>query len=614
MIVRELLVSLGFDYNETKAKQAEKDIENIKSGFKGIESDSAQAANAASQNFDRISRKARQSKVSVDLGVNYNKAKADMAERDIKDIKDGFKNVEINSTRAANTANRNFDRMSRKARQSESEIARIGDTLESWGNRLNALAAVAGVGFSIGSLIRMVDEWKVIRGQVQLVTASQKEATETQKELYAIAGRTRQEYSATAGLFTSIARNANELGKSNQDILAFTEDVANAMLIGGGSQASQQAALVQLGQALGSGTLRGDELNSIMEQAPRLAKVIADGMGTTIGQLRTMGAEGKLTAIDIFNAIRSQSDRLKMEMGAIPWTVDQATTKMMNSLGRLFNQIESKTGIVSTIAEGFAAIADYIDEIDVDKLIFGFKMLTIYATAFFVANKWGAIITGGQMLIGILRSVRNSYLAATGQAVAFKWAGAGAAATSILAFGKILLIAGAIAFVVLAIQDFIGWINGADSVFGRTFGKWEDVVNKFKEIWDSVTSAINEFLNTRIIDSIKDLIGWIGEALKSLAGLDGPVANLRETISDKVSGGFDFLKDNLNKMTSLGYNPDGTQKQVSYSDGRNYDIHQTFNINGNAPVQEVGAAAATALTPENNRDYFNADSVSYEAG
>ena len=92
------------------------------------------------------------------------------------------------------------------------------------------------------------------------------------------------------------------------------------------------------------------------------------------------------------------------------------------------------------------------------------------------------------------------------------------------------------------------------------------------------------------------------------------MANLREKVSDKISGGWDYLKDNLNKMTSLGYNPDGTQKQVSYSDGRNYDIHQTFNINGNAPVQEVGAAAATALTPENNRDYFNADSVSYEAG
>lgn len=550
----------------------------------------------------------------VKLGFNYNESKAQEAEKDIKQIKTGFKEIETGSVRAANTASRSFDSMSRKARQSESEISRIGDTLESWGNRLNALAAVAGVGFSISGLIRMVDQWKVIRGQVQLVTATQKEAVATQKELYAIAGRTRQEYSATAGLFTSIARNASELGKSNQDILAFTEDVANAMLIGGGDQSSQQAALVQLGQALGSGTLRGDELNSIMEQAPRLAKVIADGMGTTIGQLRTMGAEGKLTAVQVFDAIRSQSERLKMEMGAIPWTVDQASTKMMNSLGRLFNQIESKTGIVSAIAEGFATIADYIDEIDVDKLIFGFKMLTIYATAFFVANKWGAIVTGAQMLVGVLTSVRNAYLAANGAAVAFKWAGAGAAATSVLAFGKVLLIAGAIALVILAIQDFIGWINGADSVFGRVFGEWNDVVNNFKEVWDTVTAKVDQLLHMRVIDSIKELINWIGEALKSLAGLDGPVANLREKIGEKVSSGWDYLTTNLNKMTSLGYNPDGTPKQVSYNDGRNYAINQTFNINGNAPAQEVGAAAATALTPENNRDLFNSDSLSFEAG
>ena len=113
-----------------------------------------------------------------------------------------------------------------------------------------------------------------------------------------------------------------------------------------------------------------------------MAKAIAEGMGTTIGQLRQMGAEGKLTAIDVFNAIRSQSKRLKTEMGQMPWTVDQAATKMMNSLGRLFNGIEKRTGIISTIAEGIARVADYIDDINIDKLVFGFKMLAIYATAF----------------------------------------------------------------------------------------------------------------------------------------------------------------------------------------------------------------------------------------
>lgn len=517
--------------------------------------------------------------LTVKLSYLYDSSKADKAEKDIKDIKSGFEKIETGSTKAANVATRNMERMTSKARQTGNEISRIGDTLETWGNRLNALAALAGVGFSIGSIVNMVDQWKVIAGQVRLVTASQEEAKATQEELYAIAGRTRQEYAATAGLFTSIARNASELGKSNSDILAFTEDVANAMLIGGGDQSSQQAALVQLGQALGSGTLRGDELNSIMEQAPRLAKVIAEGMGTTIGQLRQMGAEGKLTAVDVFNAIRSQSKRLKMEMGQMPWTVDQATTKMMNSIGRLFNGIESRTGIVSKLAEGIADIADYIDSIDINKLVLGFKLLAIYASAFFVASKWGTIIRSAEMLVGILKSVRNSYLAAQGAAVAFKWAGAGAAATSILAFGKFLLIAAAIAFVVLAIQDFIGWINGADSVFGRVFGKWEDVVKYFQDLWNTVTTKINEFLNTRIIDTLGSIIDLIGDAIKMLAGFDdeevqGPVTRLRNGIADAVSSGYDYVKGEFNKMVSLGYKD---------SEGQNAPGLDDSNGGGNSP-------------------------------
>lgn len=555
----------------------------------------------------------------VSLGFNYDKSKADAAEKDIKQIKTEFTKVEQSSNKTAQTVNRNMDKMASKAQQSGREIGRIADRLEAWGNMLNAFAAIAGVGLSIGGIVRMVDQWKVIAGQVSLVTKNQEEAKATQEELYAIAGRTRQEYAAIAGLFTSIARNASELGKSNSDILAFTEDVSNAMLLGGGDQASQQAALVQLGQALGSGTLRGDELNSIMEQAPRLAKAIAEGMGTTIGQLRQMGAEGKLTAIDVFNAIRSQSKRLKMEMGQMPWTVDQAATKMMNSLGRLFNGIEKRTGIISTIAEGIARVADYIDDIDIDKLVFGFKMLAIYATAFFVASKWGAIVRGAQMLVGVLASVRNAYLAANGAAVAFKWAGAGAAATSILAFGKILLIAAAIALVVLAVQDFIGWINGADSVFGRVFGKWEDVVNWFKEVWDEVTDTIDRFLHKRVIESIKELIDWIGTALEKLGILREESDKNKPGPGEPEGGGFwgrmwTGFTSELDKMTSLGYDSAGNPKPISYSDGRHYNINQTFNISGSAPAEQVGNAAATALTPSNNGNMFNADSISYEQG
>lgn len=221
--------------------------------------------------------------------------------------------------------NSNVKQVEQTTKKVKTGLERVGDSADKAGgkvdgllSKLSGLAMFAGVSLTLGSIVKTIDEWKVIEGQVNNVTKSQQESKAVQKEIYNIASRTRQQYGSTAELFTSVARNAQELKKSTKDILLFTEDVSNAMLLGGGDASSQQAALVQLGQALGSGTLRGDELNSIMEQAPRLAKAIAEGMGTTIGQLRQMGSEGKLTAQDVFNAIRGQSDRLKMELGKMP--------------------------------------------------------------------------------------------------------------------------------------------------------------------------------------------------------------------------------------------------------------------------------------------------------
>ncbi len=262
--------------------------------------------------------------------------------------------------------NSNVKQVEQTTKKVKTGLERVGDSADKAGNKvdslfskLSGLAMFAGVSLTLGSIVKTIDEWKVIEGQVNNVTKSQQESKAVQKEIYNIASRTRQQYGSTAELFTSVARNAQELKKSTKDILLFTEDVSNAMLLGGGSAASQEAALVQLGQALGSGTLRGDELNSILDQAPRLAKAIAEGMNTTIGQLRQMGSEGKLTAQDVFKAIRSQSDRLKMELGKMPWTVGQASNKMQNALGKFFKEFEDKTGVIDGMAKRMAKLADY---------------------------------------------------------------------------------------------------------------------------------------------------------------------------------------------------------------------------------------------------------------
>lgn len=470
MKLRELLISVGFDVNSTKFKNAETKINTIKKNLSDVGKTSKEATEAA--------------------------------DKGMKDF-------------AASTA------------KASSEAHKANDKFGTLLDRFNSLAAFAGITLSLHSIQQGIDEWKVIAGQVNNVTASQQESLAAQKELYSIAQRTRQSYQSTSELFTSVARNANELGKSTGEILAFTEDVSRAMILGGGSQESQKAALIQLGQALGSGVLRGEELNSIMEQAPRLAKAIAEGMGTTIGKLRQMGAEGKLTAVDVFNAIRKNSERLKMEMGQIPWTVDQAATKMSNAMGRFFYGIEQRTNVVGTLASGIAKISDYIEDIDIDKFVAGFRLLTIYAAAFFVVSKWSAFMRTMEMVRGIILGIRNAYLAASGAQVAFQVAGAKSAAVALLAMGKFLLIAAAITLVILAIQDFYVWVQGGDSIIGRHLGNWESFVESCKERWNDFTQSVQDFMNMRVIDIIKAAIGWLGNLQDKLANL-----NVREKVSN----------------------------------------------------------------------------------
>lgn len=494
---------------------------------------------------------------------------------------------------------------------------KAGNKVDSLFSKLRGLAMFAGVSLTLGSIVKTIDEWKVIEGQVNNVTKSQQESKAVQKEIYNIASRTRQQYGSTAELFTSVARNAQELKKSTKDILLFTEDVSNAMLLGGGSAASQEAALVQLGQALGSGTLRGDELNSIMEQAPRLAKAIAEGMGTTIGQLRQMGQEGKLTAQDVFKAIRSQSDRLKMELGKMPWTVGQASNKMQNALGKFFKEFEDKTGVIEGMAKRMAKFADYIENINLDNFISGLRIAAIYAGILFGMAKWSSFV----MMIGTavkwIVAVRDALFLATGAQIAFNSQTRRGAAIQMLLLGKFLLIAAAITLVVLLIQDFYKWITDptADTMMKRWFGdfdavkkkaneflttlenspirfiplftwiwiilelirdlyrwfsggesvigsaltgwgdKWQSFCNWFTEAWDSASKAFEKFLNMRVIDLIRLAIDLLGKLSDKIAKT---ARSWGENLKEKFGGPlWPSIKEGFSNFVNNGVNGTG---------------------------------------------------------
>lgn len=528
----------------------------------------------------------------IAIGFKVNHANVNQVEQTTKRVKTGLERVADSADKARNKV----------------------DTL--W-SKFNQLAAFAGVSFTLGSIINSIDEWKVIEGQVNNVTKSQQESKAVQKEIYDIASRTRQQYGSTAELFTSVARNAQELKKSTKDILLFTEDVSNAMLLGGGSAASQEAALVQLGQALGSGTLRGDELNSIMEQAPRLAKAIAEGMGTTIGQLRQMGQEGKLTAQDVFKAIRSQSDRLKMELGKMPWTVGQASNKMQNALGKFFKEFEDKTGVIEGMAKRMAKFADYIEKLNLDNFIAGLRVAAIYFGVLFAMSKWSRFVMMISTAVKWIVAVRDALILATGAQIVFNSQTRKGAAIQMLMLGKFLLIAAAIALVVLLIQDFYKWItdptadtmmkrwfgdfdavknkanefltmlenspirfiplftwiwiicelirdlyrwfSGGDSVIGSALTgwgeKWQNFCNFFRDAWDSVSKTFQDFCQMRVIDMIEAAWRWLGRLADKITEV---VGSWGKALKEKFGGPlWPSFKEGIFNFVDKGVNGTG---------------------------------------------------------
>ena len=583
MKLRELLVGIGFKVNEQNINAVESKIGKIKKNLSEVGTASTRAADMTSK---------------------------------------GMATVGNASERAKQKTESAFSGIESKARGANEELHKMDSTLTGLKNKFVGALAFLGVTLSLGNIIRMVDEWKVVNGQVALTTKNQQESLMVQKELYRMAIDTRQAYASTATLYASVARNSSELGKSAEDVLGFTEDVSRAMMIGGGSAASQQAALIQLGQALGSGVLRGDELNSIMEQAPRLAKAIAEGMGTTIGQLRVLGKEGKLTAIDVFDAIRKSSEKLKREMGKIPWTVNQAGVRVSNALGNLFSKLEKKTGVVSSIAKGFASIGDYIDNIDIDNFVAGFQLLVIYASAFFVVSKWNSLLTGMKLLKDVILGIKDAYLLATGAQVVFRSGSARSIAMAILPFAKIALIAAAIAIVILAIQDLYVWIQGGDSIIGRHVGSWKDFIKELSRRWEQLkdefsksiaplVSAIQPFINT-----FKDIVNWIDRCISKFESFQAKIAawNPRKKLSEFGDWVGNIYLGGANKNTGNDY----IAKSVARSNTRNYSDQSTHtnNINifakTNATPTEIGVGVANAIEPANGYEFDLSSGFDYD--
>ena len=269
-----------------------------------------------------------------------------------------------------------FDRAQREVDELGDEVKKTGDESEKTGGKFKrltgsltrakvAFGAVAVTTALMGrQFLTIADTVNRMDNRLRLVTNTQKELNRVSTATFQIANRSRVGWESTVDLYARIARTTKDLNISQAELLAVTETISQAVALSGASAESADAALMQLGQGFAAGALRGEELNSILEQTPMLAETIATGLGVGVGALKAMGAEGELTADKVIGALQKMEQATAEEFGKTKSTIAQASTVLGNSLMDLVGDLDEAIGASNLFAEALLVIANNIDSLN----------------------------------------------------------------------------------------------------------------------------------------------------------------------------------------------------------------------------------------------------------
>lgn len=210
-------------------------------------------------------------------------------------------------------------------------------------------------------VLDVMDQYTQLESRLRLVTKGEQNLASVQQELYQISLRTHQANADTVDLYTRMSRATQQLGMAQSTTLQITETINQALIVSGASAVESSAGLVQFAQGLSSGVLRGEEFNSVMEQTPRLAQAIADGLGVTIGQLRAMANDGKLTADIVTKALISQKETIEREYSQMSTTIGQSFTDLSTVVKSIIHDADKSGGATGEIVSSIEGLATTID-------------------------------------------------------------------------------------------------------------------------------------------------------------------------------------------------------------------------------------------------------------
>lgn len=254
----------------------------------------------------------------------------------------------------------------RGEREASRSLSRLGDEGDRLGGRLKAVASaisVYAIALQALNAAKAADDMRLLAARVEVAAGSMQLGAEAMKALQEISTRTQTSVSANVDVFSRLNQSMIQMGGTQADTLQLTELLGKAIKVSGASAQESTAAMLQFGQALGSGKLAGDELRSLMETAPYLMRQLADGIGVPVGALKKLGEEGKLTSDVVVNALGKAAEQIDQDFQKFPQTIASAMTVVEDAAKRASEKFDDMTGTSAVLAGAAKGLGTVLDKL-----------------------------------------------------------------------------------------------------------------------------------------------------------------------------------------------------------------------------------------------------------
>lgn len=498
-------------------------------------------------------------------------------------IQSGFDTDKLyESQRAIDLANIELQEMNQKLQQTADRQDSVNrkfqqgaGAVDNMANKLqNMVSAYVGIQ-SIGKIVEVSDEMVQTQARLNMINDGLQSSGELQDKIFASAQDSRTAYTATADVVAKLAQRAPAIWQSNDETIAFASALNKAFVIAGASQQEISSASLQLTQALGSGVLRGEELNAVFEAAPNIIQTIADYLGVGIGEIRGLASDGKITADIVKNAMLSATDEINAKFNSMPMTWGQVWTNVCN---RVLYASQPLLSMISWIAQNWSVLEPIV--LGVAAALGGYVIaLGVYNAIQAISNTLSAVAAAREVFkAGVTATGATATFMATAAQTGFnaallacpltwivvaiiaviaiiyalvaafnKAAGASVSATGIIV--GVFVAAGA-----AILNIVIGLINTVIGCGVEIYNLIAVFANFFANVWNDPVGAVVK-LFAGLFDFIVGVVQSAAKLIDAVLGTDmsGAVAGFRDMVNTKVDDIVGEQKVVLEKADSQDY-------------------------------------------------------------